>query len=161
MHLFLARHGLATWPSWAGSDSERPLTGEGWRRMEAAAAGLARRLAREAIQLEVIFHSPLVRAAQTAEILAEHLALTNGLRANRLLQPGFNARGLQALLTERAAAQAVLCVGHAPDMGEVVLALTDRPVIFREGSVARLHLRAPERGVLAWLATADELAAEA
>ncbi len=42
--IYLVRHGVASWPAWQGADAERPLTAEGARMMEAAAAGLARRV---------------------------------------------------------------------------------------------------------------------
>lgn|GEM_PF-760961 len=158
--IYFIRHSFANWPSWPGNDADRPLTSEGFRRWEAAAAKLAHRLAQEKVAPDFVLHSPLLRAAQTADILARHLRLEDKLTAHRLLQPGFNAKALKNLLKEFAHHHALVCVGHAPDMGEVVMAVTERPVTFREGTVACVKLRSAERGSLQWTATIDELAGE-
>src|SRR5438093_12133138 len=65
--LYLVRHGLAEergelWPD----DSKRPLTEKGMSRMRKATRGLARL----GVSLDVVLTSPLVRARQTAEIVA-------------------------------------------------------------------------------------------
>lgn len=156
MHLYFVRHGLANWPEWSGNDSERPLTAEGSRRLQAAAAGLARR----APQVDLILHSPLTRARQTAEIIAAQLGLADRVRAHPLLEPGFNRNALQTLLHEYRDARALLLVGHAPDMNEVVTELTHKPVKFKEGTVAHVRLNKRNEGTLKWIASADELAEE-
>jgi phosphohistidine phosphatase len=68
--LYFIRHGLAedrgdAWPD----DTKRPLTDEGMSRMRKAARGLAR----IGVSIEVVLSSPLVRARQTAEIVASGL----------------------------------------------------------------------------------------
>ncbi len=65
--LYLIRHGLAEergdrWPD----DNKRPLTDEGISRMRKATRGLARL----GVTVDVVLSSPLVRARQTAEIVA-------------------------------------------------------------------------------------------
>jgi phosphohistidine phosphatase len=160
MHLYFVRHGLAHWPSWPGNDAERPLNRDGQLIMEAAAQGLSRR----AVQPELILHSPLLRARQTAEIIAAALDCTERLREHRLLEPGFNPKALRDLLREHESAAHLMFVGHAPDMGEVVAHLTGHAAKFKEGTVAHVKVKEPEKkhlkGKLEWLATADELAGE-
>ncbi|MGQ0602094.1 MAG: SixA phosphatase family protein [Anaerolineales bacterium] len=160
MRLYFVRHGLAHWPSWPGNDAERPLNPEGIAMMKAAAAGLARR----GVQPELILYSPLLRARQTAEIIAEALSRTGYLREHHLLEPGFNPKALRDLVHEHPALSAVMFVGHAPDMGEVVTHLTGHAVKFKEGTVAHVKVKEPEKkhlkGKLEWIATADELAGE-
>src|SRR3979411_2836134 len=68
--LYLIRHGIAeergdTWPD----DAKRPLTEEGMASMRKEARGLARL----GVILDVVLSSPLVRAKQTAELLATGL----------------------------------------------------------------------------------------
>ena len=68
--LYLIRHALAeersdAWPD----DAKRPLTGDGMARMRKAVRGLAR----IGLSVEVVLSSPLVRARQTAEIVASGL----------------------------------------------------------------------------------------
>lgn len=156
MHLYFVRHGLANWPSWPGNDAERPLTSDGLRRMEAAALGLAKR----DLKLDLILHSPYLRAAQTADVIAQQLSLTGSMHAHRLLQPGFNLKALKHVLKEHGQVKRLMFVGHAPDMGEVVAALTEEPVRFKEGTVAAVKLKDSGQGKLLWLATAEELAEE-
>jgi len=156
MHLYFVRHGLANWPSWPGNDAERPLTSDGLRRMEAAARGLAKR----DLRLDLILHSPYLRAAQTADIIARQLALTDALHEHRLLQPGFNLKALKRVLKEHEHVKRLMLVGHAPDMGEVVTALIEAPVRFKEGTTACVKLKDSGRAKLLWLATAEELAEE-
>lgn len=160
MHLYFVRHGLAHWPSWPGNDDERPLNRDGQLMMEAVAQGLRRR----EVQPELILHSPLLRARQTAEIIAEALSRAELLREHRLLEPGFNPKALRELLHELEECGALMLVGHAPDMGEVVASLTGHAAKFKEGTVAHVKVKEPEKkhlkGKLEWIATADELAGE-
>src|SRR5689334_21278871 len=71
MRLVVIRHGIAVEPEDAAkeklADAERPLTKEGRKRMRDAAGGLSRELER----IDVLASSPLVRARQTAAIVAE------------------------------------------------------------------------------------------
>src|ERR1017187_8054270 len=69
MKLHLVRHGTAS--SVAPTDAERELTSDG--REEARIAGAA--LAELDVSASYILSSPLVRARQTAEIVAEALKL--------------------------------------------------------------------------------------
>jgi len=71
MELYFLRHGEADWPDWHKSDDERPLTKRGKKEMHEVAAFLVRLKVRTSL----ILTSPLPRAAQTAEIAAEHLKL--------------------------------------------------------------------------------------
>ena len=157
MLLYLIRHGLANWPSWGGPDDERPLTPEGARLIQAEGAALARL----GLQPDLILHSPLRRARQTAELVAEALGLADRVREHGLLRPSFDYNALKKLLREYAQAESLVLVGHAPDMGEVTRQLTGGKVKFKEGSVACVKIEKPEEepeGVLLWLATSQLLA---
>ena len=158
MRLYFVRHGLAHWPSWPGNDAERPLNHDGVLLMEAAVQGLRRREVRP----ELILHSPLLRARQTAEIIAEALSRTELLREHHLLEPGFNPKTLRDLIHEYVGLNALMFVGHAPDMGEVIAHLTGHVAKFKEGTVAHVKVKEPEKkhlkGKLEWIVTADELA---
>ena len=72
MQLILMRHGPAQDPGGRTSDHERELTPEGARLVQAAAQGLARLLPKG--QPHHIWTSPLIRARQTADIVAEAIA---------------------------------------------------------------------------------------
>ena len=159
MNLYLVRHGLANWPSWPGNDAERPLTPEGIQLIQAEAAALAHL----GLQPDLILHSPLVRAQQTAELIAEALGLDDRLRACDPLSPGFNHKALKRLLREHAEREALMLVGHAPDMGAVIQSLTGGAVKFKEGTVAHVKIEKPDaepEGTLVWLAPAELLVHE-
>src|SRR5438105_10768988 len=68
IRVYLVRHGIAVNPADSGGlpDDDRPLTGKGRRRFRRA----ARAFARLGELPDFLFTSPLIRAAQTAEILA-------------------------------------------------------------------------------------------
>src|SRR2546423_7709783 len=90
MYLYFLRHGEADWPNWKKRDDERPLTEPGKKEMR----GVAKYLDRLKAHPDLIVTSPLPRAAQTAEIAADHLKAK--LRQDELLAPGF---GLSELRT--------------------------------------------------------------
>ncbi len=158
MKLYFVRHGLAHWPNWNGSDAERPLTREGLRLIHQACVGLAHRLKHDDARPDFILHSPLVRAVETAEIIAAELDLLERLRPLPALQPGFNFKALQTLLADYANAEDLMLIGHNPDISDVVSQLIERPVSFKEGTVAHVKLDEPDHGSLIWLATVEALA---
>lgn len=154
--VYLVRHGVASWPTWQGADADRPLTAEGARAMEAAAAGLARRK----LMPDVVLHSPLLRARMTAEILATQLDRLSALHAHPALAPGFDADHLKEILLEYEEVGIVMCVAHNPDLGEIVMNLCRQPVVFKEGTLVALTRKNADKFKLAWQATAKELASD-
>ncbi len=157
MRLFIIRHGLADWPSWGGADAERPLNPEGVRRLQAEGA----RLAELGLKPGLILHSPLKRAQETAEILGEALGISERVRVHDRLCPGFGSHDLKKVLREHADLEELMLVGHAPDVGEVVKALTGSTVKFKEGTVALVKVDEVDKsleGTLLWLVPAEVLA---
>lgn len=115
--LYLMRHGLAGARGSLGptaDDSLRPLTPEGRGKVEQAAAGL-RRLAKN---LDWIVTSPLIRARETAEIVAELFAGAP-LDDCSALSPGGSAEEVVAFLGRKSARTKTLLVGHEPCLGQM------------------------------------------
>src|SRR5262245_48524924 len=83
MDLFLIRHAKAVDGSRYGDDSERPLDADGRR----AALDVGAALARHGVQLDVIASSPLVRAVETAELVAVSVGYAGQLAIHTDLQP--------------------------------------------------------------------------
>jgi uncharacterized protein len=154
MRLYLVRHGLANWPSWGGTDAERPLNPVGLRLLQTAGPQLAALRVRP----DLILHSPYRRAQQTAEILAETLGVPDRRQAYDALRPGFNAKELKKLLVAQAQCAELMLVGHAPDVAEIVRCLTGGVSQFKEGTVALVKVddldKDPE-GTLLWLIPPD------
>jgi|SRR5579863_230716 len=119
--LYIMRHGLAVEPGSTDypDDSKRPLTPEGKVRMQQIAKGLKRL----DVELHWIVSSPLVRAVQTAEAVAQTLQPDVPLDHSETLSPGGSAEGLIAYLAKHSGRQRVLLVGHEPDLGQLAVRL--------------------------------------
>jgi phosphohistidine phosphatase len=158
MKCYLVRHGqavdAATWP---GADDQRPLTEKGRTRMARAAASLG---ALE-LELDAIVASPLLRARQTAEIIARELGLAGRLTRDARLGGRFGPESLAEILADHATAGAVMLVGHEPGMSTTVASLCGGAVAFKPGSVAGIELArsSSAHGMLLWFAPAKMLAA--
>ena len=137
--LYFVRHGLAEergdgWPD----DTKRPLTDEGMSRMRKAARGLARL----GVSVEIVLTSPLVRARQTAEILAGELEPRPSLVNVDSLAPDGTYAAVVADLEKHARKTRMALVGHEPMMGELAARLigSRHPIEFKKGGVCRIDL---------------------
>ena len=161
MLLILLRHGIAAEiselpPHADGSpalDAERPLTERGRRRLHRAARGLRRLRVRPGR----VLHSGLVRARQSAELVASDLGLgTRTLVEVAALEPGAEPGELLKLLSGLRAAE-VLCVGHAPNLDRILARICgrDERIVSALGKGGAACLELPDRNVaegrLAWL----------
>jgi phosphohistidine phosphatase len=138
MELIVVRHELAAPASPELDDAARPLTARGRKR----ARKLARGLSALELRFDRLYHSPLLRALETAEAL--HPLVDGETRVSAELA----AAPSRALLDELEGERAVL-VGHEPWLSELIAWLvlgwqvieTDRS----DGSFAL------EKGGVAWL----------
>ena len=129
MLLFLVRHAHSD----PGEPDElRPLSARG--RGEAQA--LAERLAGHSTPPRLVLTSPLLRARETAEALAE--ATGAELRVDARLAPGADADSLQESLERESGPVTAVC--HQPDCSEIALALTGHDPGFPPGGVAEIGL---------------------
>jgi phosphohistidine phosphatase len=156
MELLLLRHGDAADRLTGGyaRDEDRTLTDAG--RDEAHLAALA--LARLGAVPALVLTSPLVRAAQTAAVVAETLDLRRGPETCAALAPGGQREAIIAALHSADGAANVLLVGHMPDLGELAGWLCwgnpDAALPFRTGGLCRITMPAsllPGTGELRWL----------
>ena len=151
MEVYFLRHGDAgSRETWKGSDASRPLSDEGAARMEREASTLA--LLR--LPLDRILTSPLVRAQQTAEIVARRLNLLDALAEDDRLAPGFGMAELGRIMREHRALTALLLVGHEPDFSTVISAcIGGGRIECKKGGLARVDIEDPTTlaGLLVWL----------
>lgn len=147
MELYFVRHAIAAERVKAGDDAARALTDDGAEKMRAGAAGL-RRLG---VAPDMLLSSPLVRARETADILAAALGVA--VRVADLLGPGCDLAALTQVLTDTGAAQRVMLVGHEPDWSALIGVLTGGRVEMKKGAACRIDLPyvAASAGVLIWL----------
>lgn len=153
--LYLIRHGVAeergdAWPD----DAKRPLTDEGMSRMRKAARGLSRL----GVVFDIVLTSPLVRARQTAEIVAGGLAPRPSLVNIDSLAPDAGYAALMTELEKHARKPRIALVGHEPDIGELAgrLVGSRRSLEFKKGAICRIDLDeipASGHGQLRWFLT--------
>ena len=148
MKIYFLRHGEADWPEWDRPDDERPLTRKGRREMKRVAEFLAD----HEVSPALILSSPLPRAHETAEIVAERLGMR--VSPEPALAPGFDAERLAALLKQYAGRD-VLLVGHEPSFSGAIAVLTGGNVKLAKAAIARVDVDDPAQlsGQLIWLIT--------
>jgi phosphohistidine phosphatase len=96
-------------------DSERPLTGEGRKRNEAAAGGLRRLLG----QLDHLYSSPYTRALQTAQGISE--VFGQRIETPDSLEPPWRPAPLSEWLERNVAkGETAILVGHEPDLSTLI-----------------------------------------
>ncbi|GAC1417987.1 MAG: phosphohistidine phosphatase SixA [Actinomycetota bacterium] len=157
--LFIVRHGIAhdadpgEWPD----DDERPLTQEGIQQFRKAARGL-RNIAGA---VDVVFSSPLVRAMQTADILAESAGWPEAQELKQLRSEVPTATLIEGLREVLKDGTAVALVGHEPQLRGLVADLCGAKTELKKGGVARIEVITPAKGAgtLRWLLTPKVLRA--
>jgi phosphohistidine phosphatase len=113
--LYIIRHGIAAEQGTYANDDDRPLTSEGISKTQQ----LAKRWAEWGLEFELILTSPLIRAAQTAEIL-KGAKLGKTIEGSDLLAPGgdFEAWFDWFEDWQHPDRGALAIVGHEPDLSE-------------------------------------------
>ena len=124
MKFYLVRHGEAVAEN---IDGERPLSRAGREEV----AQVARLAVKKNVQVSTIFHSGILRARQTAEILAERLRPPQGIAPMQGLLPQDDPAWAAAELA--AAQDPIMLVGHLPYMGRLAAHLvtgdSDREIV--------------------------------
>jgi phosphohistidine phosphatase len=159
MELLVIRHGSAEDAGRGVEDSRRALTEAGKKEMKEVTVALATIVE----TLDVIAASPLVRAQQTAEIVA---TAYDDLSVQTLdaLSPGGDPAAIVEWLRQQSSAEVVAVVGHEPDVGTLVTWLMtgagNSRIAFSKGGAALLEF--PSRvasgsATLEWLLTRSQL----
>ena len=137
--LYIVRHAIAAdrgsdWPD----DTKRPLTEEGISRFKDVVKGLKRL----DVGIDEIFTSPLVRARQTAELLAAGLNGKPPVKVLDALAPGHTASSVMTNLARVAKRRRIAVVGHEPELGELAAYLigAGRALVFKKGGACRIDL---------------------
>lgn len=134
MRVFLVRHGDADADIPEGlEDDARALTTRARLALPGHFAPLASRIGAP----NLVMMSPLVRAVQTATLLAQALQYEGPMRTNRTLFPDGPVGAIEALLAERVG-ETIVLVGHQPSMGSTAahfLGLTSFPRPVQPGTV--------------------------
>ena len=152
LELYLVRHGLAAergkeWPD----DSKRPLTPEGITRLRRSARGLTEM----GVSFDQIVTSPLVRARQTADVLAEELKGKPPIATSDALAPAGSSAAVMQEIAKHVRHARVALVGHEPNLGELAAQLIGAraPLEFKKGGMCRIDfdiLPPKGGGMLRW-----------
>jgi phosphohistidine phosphatase len=133
--IYLVRHGIAGDPdAWKGPDDSRPLNERGRLQFRET----ARTFAKLGGRIELLCTSPLVRAVQTAEILAGALELGEVMVLEEL-RPNVPVQQLLGRATDLPAKRIAL-VGHDPQLSGVAAALArvePARIDFPKGAIIR------------------------
>jgi phosphohistidine phosphatase len=136
MMLYLMRHGLAEEPTPKGDDA-RKLTPKGTDKIRKAAAGIHA----SGLAFNTILSSPIARAAETAEIVANELGGPKPRPVPELSTGASPANALEAL-TKLRLPESVLAVGHEPTLSRLASLLLT-------GSSESVGLELKQGGVIA------------
>lgn len=138
MEIILVRHAKAeardanSWPD----DDQRPLTAEGRAEQRAA----ARAMKKMGIKFDFLLTSPLLRARETADLLARGYRWSEAPQAVEELGHGYAVGAVVKLLAKFPPASTVAMVGHEPDLSDLTGALTTKD--------GRLNIAVKKSGVV-------------
>ncbi len=146
MYLYLIRHGIAVNldtidADLTMSDSARPLTKTGRKKMQQ----VAKNLHKCGLEFDRIFTSPLVRAQATADILIDH-KLSSQLEVSQDLAPAGTLESWMAWWGVRANQNPIsnlALVGHEPNLSEwaelLIFGNIQHRLILKKGGVIGLQ----------------------
>jgi len=163
MKVLIVRHAKAedrdAFAAQGKPDTQRPLTEAGRKQARKAGEALKEMLPR----IDVLATSPLVRALDTARLIAKAYKKLSPAELPALA-PGTSEKALLTWLQQQPADATVALIGHEPDLSRVATwLLTGRSgaiMEFKKGGACLLEFaQTPEAGraTLAWLLTAGQL----
>ncbi len=155
MDLYLLRHGKAekTVPV-GGTDEGRPLTGRGRSEIQS----IARWIRSQGCIFDYIATSPLIRAYETAAIVAEGYPDSDGPMVWEELSPGMECDLLLNRIRKEGSLPSLLLVGHEPSLSNLISVIisgsVDARIVVKKGGLAKIVNFIPDLepcGDLVWL----------
>lgn len=155
--LYLMRHGkaIAGGPPYA-HDAKRPLTAQGIKDLQKISRGLIRL----GVEFDWIVSSPLIRAKETAQTVAEAFPAKLPVEFTESLSPAGAAEALLTFLAKHPDRTSTLLVGHEPGLselaGRLIGASIDAGFVFKKGGCCLITFAAAPRiagGRLLWWLT--------
>lgn len=153
IELYLVRHAIAAerGPKFP-DDRQRPLTPDGAQKFKDAARGLASLN----VVVDLVLTSPLVRARETATILAAGLGRRPIEELDALSPGGRRAAVVDAIAYQAKKYPRLALVGHEPDLGELAIALLGGTgtIRFKKGAICAIDVDGATPGgpgTLRWL----------
>jgi len=140
MKVYLLRHGIAA--DVGGkitSDGERPLTADGIAIMKEEARGMNKL----GVSPDRILSSPLVRAHDTAKVVADILGCADMIEIVNSLSIPCDRQALVKRLAKEDPHATVMLVGHDPDMSQLpgyLIGLPSLRIPFKKGTLCRVDV---------------------
>jgi len=164
MNLYLMRHATAVAADDPGVESAgvRPLSAKGIKRLRKAARGLKRL----GIVFDALLSSPVLRARQTADIVAGYVGLDGQVEEISELAPESSVDNLMFGLTRFRSCEHLLLVGHEPLLSQTAAFLLGAKknetlgIELKKAGLCRIEidgLPADKPGMLHWLLAPKQL----
>jgi phosphohistidine phosphatase len=163
MNFYLMRHAIATERDENNDDSQRPLTEKGRKKL----GKIARNFEKIEVRFDLILTSPYLRARETAEVVADALALKpkSVVETENLTPLGFGDK-LVDEINAREAVENLLIVGHEPFLSQLIGMLvagdSSLDIDMKKAGVCKLSIEKLSYGRCArleWLLTPAQLTA--
>jgi phosphohistidine phosphatase len=136
INLYLVRHSDAEKANPLKSDFERELTPEGKEAILKAALGWKKLVA----SFDIIASSPLIRAVQTAEIIAKTFSYKKKIFKDERLSTGCKPEGfLEAVKSLEG--NNIVVIGHSPDLSIITSSLISSSgafIDFKKAAIAKI-----------------------
>lgn len=152
MNIYLIRHGDAEPVSPGKSDFDRKLTPAGKELIKKASEGWKKIIS----SFDIIASSPLIRAVQTAEIIASVYNHTDKIITDKRLTSGCKPEDVIDFVKSNST-DTIAIVGHEPDLSKTLSSLVSSNGMFAEfkrGSIAQVNFEGkvrPGAGTLEFL----------
>jgi phosphohistidine phosphatase len=152
MDIYFLRHANAGQPKLnPAKDEKRPLDKVGIEQ----AHDVGRALASLDVTMDVILSSPLRRATQTASVVANEIGYEDKVVLDSALRPGATYEQFQELLARHSRKEAIMVVGHNPNLTEFLNKLLSgsgamRALELKKGAIARVEKEGRKAAVLLW-----------
>lgn len=161
MDVYILRHGKAEDTGPGIGDADRRLTKKGREKIFAA----GRWIAAQELRFDLIASSPLVRAQETATIIAGCLGEKTRPVTWKVLAPGGNTDTVCQLIGKHPDLHAILLVGHEPLLSALISRIItgneNAAIAMSKGALAKIRnfsaTQSPS-GELHWLVTAAQMA---
>lgn len=153
MDIYFLRHANAGEPKAnPEKDEKRPVDKLGIEQSH----DVGRALAAMDVTVDTIISSPLRRATQTAAVVANELGHEEKVVLDPALRPGASYEQFQELLQRHSRKDAIMVVGHNPNLTEFLNKLVAAPptaLELKKGSIAKVEKNGRRAAVLKWCMT--------